>query len=35
MLWRIDGLADRFLYLNDDYLNDDMMFVGPVQLGEW
>jgi hypothetical protein len=26
MLWRIDGLADRFLYLNDD-----MMFVGPVQ----
>jgi hypothetical protein len=26
MLWRIDGLADRFLYLNDD-----MMFVGPVE----
>jgi len=26
LLWRIDGLADRFLYLNDD-----MMFVGPVE----
>jgi Stealth protein CR2, conserved region 2/Stealth protein CR1, conserved region 1 len=26
MLWRIDGLADRFLYFNDD-----MMLVGPVQ----
>jgi hypothetical protein len=26
MLWRIDGLADRFLYFNDD-----MMFVGPVE----
>jgi hypothetical protein len=26
MLWRIDGLADRFLYLNDD-----MMLVGPVE----
>jgi Stealth protein CR2, conserved region 2/Stealth protein CR1, conserved region 1 len=26
MLWRIEGLADRFLYLNDD-----MMFVGPVK----
>jgi Stealth protein CR2, conserved region 2/Stealth protein CR1, conserved region 1 len=26
MLWRIEGLADRFLYLNDD-----MMFVGPVE----
>jgi hypothetical protein len=26
MLWRIDGLADRFLYLDDD-----MMFVGPVR----
>lgn len=26
MLWRIEGLADRFLYFNDD-----MMFVGPVQ----
>jgi hypothetical protein len=26
MLWRIDGLADRFLYFNDD-----MMLVGPVE----
>jgi Stealth protein CR2, conserved region 2 len=26
MLWRIEGLADRFLYFNDD-----MMFVGPVE----
>src|SRR5215212_8201665 len=26
MLWRIEGLADRFLYFNDD-----MMLVGPVQ----
>ena len=26
MLWRIEGLADRFLYLNDD-----MMLVGPVE----
>ena len=26
MLWRIKGLADRFLYFNDD-----MMLVGPVQ----
>lgn len=26
MLWRIEGLADRFLYVNDD-----MMFVGPVE----
>ena len=26
MLWRIEGLADRFVYLNDD-----MMFVGPVE----
>ena len=26
MLWRIDGLADRFLYLNDD-----MMLVGPAE----
>jgi hypothetical protein len=26
MLWRIDGLADHFVYLNDD-----MMFVGPVE----
>ena len=26
MLWRIEGLADRFVYLNDD-----MMLVGPVQ----
>jgi hypothetical protein len=26
MLWRIKGLADRFLYLNDD-----MMLVGPVE----
>jgi hypothetical protein len=25
MLWRVDGLADRFLYFNDD-----MMLVGPV-----
>jgi hypothetical protein len=30
MLWRIDGLADRFLYLNDD-----MMFVGPVEPTEF
>src|SRR5829696_6591355 len=27
MLWRIEGLADRFLYFNDD-----MMLVGPVHL---
>jgi Stealth protein CR2, conserved region 2/Stealth protein CR1, conserved region 1 len=26
MLWRIDGLADRFVYFNDD-----MMLVGPVE----
>jgi stealth protein CR2/Stealth-like protein len=26
MLWRIEGLADRFLYFNDD-----MMLVGPVE----
>ena len=26
MLWRIEGLADRF-----PYFNDDMMFVGPVE----
>src|SRR5687767_6483452 len=26
MLWRIEGLADRFLYFNDD-----MMLVGPVK----
>jgi len=26
MLWRIEGLADRFLYFNDD-----MMPVGPVK----
>jgi hypothetical protein len=26
MLWRIEGLSDRFLYFNDD-----MMLVGPVQ----
>jgi Stealth protein CR2, conserved region 2/Stealth protein CR1, conserved region 1 len=26
MLWRIEGLADRFLYFNDD-----MMFVGPAE----
>jgi predicted transcriptional regulator len=26
MLWRIEGLADRFLYFNDD-----MMFVAPVE----
>jgi hypothetical protein len=26
LLWRIEGLADRFLYFNDD-----MMFVGPVE----
>jgi Stealth protein CR2, conserved region 2/Stealth protein CR1, conserved region 1 len=26
MLWRIDGLADRFLYFNDD-----MMLLGPVE----
>ena len=26
MLWRIEGLADRFLYFTDD-----MMFVGPVE----
>ena len=26
MLWRIDGLADRFLYFNDD-----MMLVGPAE----
>jgi hypothetical protein len=26
MLWRIEGLADRFVYLNDD-----MMLVGPVE----
>ncbi len=26
MLWRVEGLADRFLYFNDD-----MMLVGPVE----
>src|SRR5688572_9302128 len=26
MLWRIEGLADRFLYFNDD-----VMLVGPVE----
>jgi len=26
MLWRIEGLADRFLYFKDD-----MMLVGPVK----
>ena len=26
MLWRIEGLADRFVYFNDD-----MMLVGPVE----
>ena len=30
MLWRIDGLADRFLYFNDD-----MMLVGPVESSDF
>jgi hypothetical protein len=30
MLWRIDGLADRFLYFNDD-----MMLVGPVDSADF
>jgi len=30
LLWRIPELADRFLYLNDD-----MMFVGPVQKSDF
>ena len=30
MLWRIEGLAERFLYLNDD-----MMLTGPVEPGDF